>query len=219
MMIKLYHKDGDNGHQHHKHEHEHVHGPGCNHGHDHEHEHEHEHDEEEELTEETVRIIPPKKELHFHEFLELFPVIELPITLSTDAQRQISEVQEPLNAAWMGRFVLEADQIDEYTEFMACFRIPDTKDFSAVVYWQASLEGNAFFLATFSKAGNLIDHRLIAGTLYLKDGLKQLVCSIGKDWTINRVEGKLGANGEIIKSDDPKMTFMQITLEGEILED
>lgn len=211
MMIKLYHKDGDNdGHQHYKQEHQHVHGPGCNHDHEH---------EDEELTEETVQIIPPKKELHFYEFLELFPVVELPITLSTDAQRQISEVQEPLNAAWMARFVLDPDQIDEYTEFMSCFRIPDTKDFSAVVYWQASLEGNAFFLATFSKAGNLIDHRLIAGTLYLEDGLKQLVCSIAKDWTINRVEGKLGANGEIIKSDDPKVTFMQITLEGEVLED
>ena len=119
----------------------------------------------------------------------------------------------------MARFVLEEEQIDEFTEFMACFSIPDTKKYHAIVYWQASLEGNAFFLATFSKAGNLLDHRLIAGTLYLEDGMKQLVCSIGKDWTIHRVEGMLGANGEIIKVDDPKITFMQLTLEGEIIED
>jgi hypothetical protein len=210
-MFKLFHKDGEHGHHQH---HEHKCGDGCNHDHHEEHV-DHEHD----LGEDKIVIIPPKKELHFAEFLELFPAIELPMTLSTDAQRQISDVQEPLNAAWMARFVLDEEQIDEFTEFMACFSIPDTKNYHAIVYWQASLEGNAFFLATFSKAGNLLDHRLIAGTLYLEDGMKQLVCSIGKDWTIHRVEGMLGANGEIIKVDDPKITFMQMTLEGEIIED
>ena len=102
---------------------------------------------------------------------------------------------------------------------MACFKIPETKNFTAIVYWQASLEGNAFFIATFSKAGNLIDHRLIAGTLYLEDGMKQLVCTIAKDWSINRAEGILGSNGEILKEENPKITFMQITMEGEIVED
>jgi hypothetical protein len=46
-----------------------------------------------------------------------------------------------------------------------------------------------------------------------------LVCSIAKDWSINRVEGILGPNGEIVKTDDPKMTFMQISMDGEIVED
>jgi hypothetical protein len=210
-MFKLFHKDEGQGH----HKKDHNCSDDCNHEH-HEHVHEHEHEHEE--VAEKIRIIPKKSELFFSDFLMLFPEIELPITLSTDAQREIELVNEPLNAAWIARFVLDEAQIDEFTEFMACFKIPDTKDFVAVVYWQASLEGNAFFLATFSKDSSLIDHRLIAGTLYLEDGMKQLVCSIGKDWSINRVEGLLGSKGEIIKTDDPKITFMQITLEGEIVE-
>jgi hypothetical protein len=201
-MFKVYHKDDGRGH----HKHDHTCGSDCNHDH-------HHHEEE------TVVIIPQKKELLFSDFVSLFPEISLPITLSTDAQREIELHNEPLNAAWMGKFVLDENQIDDFTEFMAGFKIPDTKDFTALVYWQASLEGNAFFMSTFSKSGSLIDHKLIAGTLYLEDGMKQLVCSIAKDWTINRVEGILGANGEIVKIDDPKMTFMQISMDGEIVED
>jgi hypothetical protein len=176
-------------------------------------------EKEDHHDDEQIKIIPQKKDLVFSDFVSLFPEITLPLTLSTDTQREIELVNEPLNAAWMGKFVLDETQIDDFTEFMACFRIPDTKDFIALVYWQASLEGNAFFLTTFSKNSSLIDHKLIAGTLYLEDGMKQLVCSIAKDWSINRVEGMLGANGEIVKVDDPKITFMQISIEGEIVED
>jgi hypothetical protein len=200
-MFKVYHKDDVHGH----HQHDHTCGADCNHDHTHE--------------GGNISIIPQKKELIFVDFVNIFPDISLPITLSTDTQREIESVNEPLNAAWMVKFVLDESQIDDFTEFMACFKIPETKDFIALVYWQASLEGNAFFLATFSKSGSLIDHKLIAGTLYLEDGMKQLVCSIAKDWSINRVEGMLGANGEIIKEDDPKMTFMQISMDGEIIED
>lgn len=194
-MIKLFHKDSDCGHHHEP-------GEICNHQH------------ENELDTEI-----PKTELHFSEFLKFFPKVELPLILNTDMQRQISEMQDPINAAWMEKFVLDADQIDEFTEFMPCFSIADSNAFFAIVYWQASIEGNAFFLTTFSKAGNIIDHKLLAGTLYLEDGMKQMVCSIGKDWTIHRSEGMLGPKGEIIKAEQPKITFMQMTLEGEILED
>ena len=194
-MIRLFHKDSDCGHHHEP-------GETCTHHHD---------------TEEKKET--QKTELPFSEFLNFFPKVELPLILNTDMQRQISEMQDPINAAWMEKFVLDTDQIDEFTEFMPCFQIADSNSFSAIIYWQASLEGNAFFLTTFSKAGNIIDQKLLAGTLYLEDGMKQLVCSIGQDWTINRSEGMLGLKGEIIKSEQPKITFMQITLEGEILED
>ena len=200
-MFKVYHKDDGHGH----HKHDHTCGADCNHDHQHE--------------AENISIIPKKKDLTFSDFVSIFPDVSLPVTLSTDAQRQIESVNEPLNAAWMSKFVLDESQIDDFTEFMACFKIPDTKDFLALVYWQASLEGNAFFLTTFSKNGNLLDHKLVSGTLYLEDGMKQLVCSIAKDWSINRVEGILGPNGEIVKTDDPKMTFMQISMDGEIIED
>ncbi len=193
MRHQLFHKDSGLGH----------------------HQHDHHHPEE---TEKQA-IIPPKQALRFEDFLLLFPPMPLPISLNSDSQRLIAEVNDPLHAVWVTHFILDEKEVDEFTEFMPCFSLPDTEKFHAIVYWQASLEGNAFFLATFGKGGHLIDHRLLAGTLYLEDGMTQLVCSIGADWSIHRAEGRLGSKGEIIKDGDPKTTFMQITLEGEVVED
>lgn len=194
-MYRFFHKDGEHG---------------CTHHHDHEH--------EDHQKESKQPIIPPKIELRFEDFLNLFPPIELPVSITSDTQRMLAEVQEPLNAVWMLRFVLDVTEVDEYTEFMPCFSIPNTDNFFAIVYWQASLEGNAYFLATFNKAGVVIDHRLIAGTLYLEDGMTQLVCTIAADWSIHRIEGQLGPQGEIIKTEKPKATYLQVTLDGEIIE-
>jgi hypothetical protein len=192
-MYRFFHKDGDHGHH-------------------------HDHDHKDPQLESKQPIIPPKTPLRFEDFLKLFPPVELPLSITSDTQRMISEVQEPMSAAWMANFVLDEGEIDEYTEFMPCFSIPNTDGFFAIIYWQASLEGNAYFVATFNKAGILIDHRLIAGSLYLEDGMTQLVCTIGADWSISRVEGKLGTKGEIIKNENPEMTYLQVTLDGEIIE-
>jgi hypothetical protein len=197
-MKFLFHKEGSNGH--------HQCDSNCNHDHHHHHHH------EEEIAIDDI-------DLTFDNFLKFFPAIELPFTISTDTQRQVQEIQKPINSSWITKFILDKDSLDEFTEFMPCFSIPDSKNFNTLIYWQASLEGNAFFLCTFDKNNALIDHRLVAGTLYLEDGMKQLVCSIGKDLSINRVEGQLGPKGEIIKSENPQITFMQLTTEGEIVED
>ena len=194
-MHKLFHKDGECG------------------GHHHE-------QDDSSKKENTQPIIPASKSnLLFEDFLNLFPPIELPFSITSETERAISEVHDPLNNAWVLKFLLDPEELDEYTEFMPCFSIPDTKDFVGIVYWQASLEGNAYFLTTFSKSANIIDHKLIAGTLYLENTVKQMVCTIGQDWSLNRVAAELGAEGELLIDKEPEKVFLQITLDGEILED
>jgi hypothetical protein len=191
-MYKFFHKDGECGGHHHDHPKEEIKQP----------------------------IIPTKKaNLNFEDFLNFFPPIELPFSITSDTERQIAQVQDPLNPAWVVQFLLDPDQLDEYTEFMPCFSIPNTEKFYGIIYWQASLEGNAYFLTTFSKSGNIIDHKIIAGSLYLEDALVQMVCTISEDWSILRSEAELTAKGEINKEVEPKTKFIQMTLEGELLED
>lgn len=190
-MYKFFHKDGECGGHHHDHQQE----------------------------EKTQTIIPPKANLNFEDFLNFFPPVELPFSITSDTERAIAQVQDPLNPAWVTRFLLDPEELDEYTEFMPCFSFPNTEKFFGIVYWQASLEGNAYFLTTFSKSGNIIDHKIIAGTIYLKDAMVQMVCSISEDWSILRSEAELLANGEINKEKEPKTKFIQMTLEGELLEE
>ncbi|BDS10283.1 hypothetical protein [Aureispira anguillae] len=212
--IKVYHKD-EHGH----HKNDHKCGPKCNHE-------DHQHDDIADLKEfkkDKVRIIPEKKtnRVTFENFLNFFPMVELPYTITSDTQRLISQKCDPLSATWMFNFVLGKDDvIDEYTEFMPCFSIPGTKDFFAVVFWEAGIEGATYYLTTFSKNGILIDKSKIAGTKYDQDGLYQMVCTISPTWLFSCAEGRLDANGNTapVSSDEHHLhTSLQLTGDGEIV--
>jgi hypothetical protein len=170
-----------------------------------------------------VRIVPSKKQnrITFDNFLQFFPFVELPYTITSDTQRLISKKNDPLAVEWLFNFVLDQDAaVDEYTEFMPCFSIPDTHGFWAVVYWEAGIEGTTYFLTTFSKEGVLIDKKKIAGTKYTEDGLYQMVCTIGESWLFSCAEGRLDAQGNTapISSDTTHLhTTLQMTGDGEIV--
>jgi len=175
------------------------------------------------VKKDKVKILPKKQEnrITFINFLNFFPPVELPFTISSDTQRLISQNNDPLAAQWMLHFVLDKDAVvDDFTEYMPCFSLPDTDDFIAIVYWEAGIEGNNYHLVTFSKTGVVIDNKIIAGTKYNSDGLMQMVCTIGEDWMISRVEGAIDEQGHAVPVDEIKShhhTFLQLTNEGEIV--
>jgi len=109
-----------------------------------------------------------KPVVHFGHFIDKFPEIELPITLNDEIQHQFSKNNEPLPPLMIEQYLapLDGQTPDEYTEYIACFRIPNTQDFHAIVYWRAELLTYEFNLATFSKKGELIARRTLAGTFY-----------------------------------------------------
>ncbi len=141
-----------------------------------------------------------KQQIEFKYFLEKFPELELPITLGEESHHIFSQNNEPLPSAMVEQFLapLEEDPVDELTEFVTCFSLPDTKKFHAVVYWKAGLLNYQYRLVTFDLQGKLVDHKVIAGT-HADDGVITLsVATIKEDWLIIIVSGQTYA--------DPKAT-------------
>ena len=217
--LKIYHKDDH-----------HQHGHDCNHDHEHDHMEEQNDllinlDNLENFKEDKVKVkVMPEKSsnvISFNNFINFFPPVELPYTITSDTQRLLSLNNDPLSAEWMFNFVLGKDDvIDEYTEFMPCFAIPDTKDFFALVYWEAGIEGTAFYLATFSKTGIIIEKSKIAGTNYKDDGLYQMVCTISPNWLFSRVEGRLDEKGNaapVSSEENHLYSSLQLSGDGEIV--
>ena len=125
-------------------------------------------------------------------FLELFPEVKLPITLTDESSRIFSQSNEPFPQRMIDQYLipLEADGVDEFTEFVPCFRIPETYDFHAVVYWMAQLMNYQYVMVTFTKDGLLIDKKVLAGTFYDGKSLLTSVATIDEDWTMLIVSGQ-----------------------------
>ena len=129
----------------------------------------------------------------FAHFLEKFPELPLPITLNNEAHHAFSRENDPLSPLMIEQYILPLEDlvVDEFTEFVACFRIPETHGFHAVVYWRASLLDYQYKLATFTRKGELIDIRIIAGTFSDGETLIQSFATIEEDWEILVVSGQV----------------------------
>lgn len=162
-----------------------------------------------------------KKEqsISFDNFLTLFPEVELPIALTTDIHIEFSKHNPPIPQAMVDEYLASAYD-DEFTEYIACFRIPNTKSFHAVVAWRAGLMEYEYHLVTFDKSGNLLDKRVIAGTKSNGKLVTRSVATIEADWLINIVEGS-----EMVKTDgdslfnpnSSKVISLELTFDGEIM--
>jgi hypothetical protein len=166
---------------------------------------------------------PQKRQpkVSFQHFLEKFPEVPLPITLGEDSHHAFSQRNDPLSALMIEQFIepIEVKEQDEFTEFIPCLRIPKTDGFHAIIYWRAMLLSYEYTLATFSKRGELIEDRVIAGTFSNGDLLVSSVATIEDDWMIYIVSGKSQADEK--NSFDPKSTTattLELLPEGNIVE-
>ena len=132
-----------------------------------------------------------KSAVSFKDFLTKFPTIELPITLGNDTHHTFSKNNLPLSQLFIEEFItlLEGTVVDEFTEFIPCFSIPDTLEFHAIVYWKAGLMDYQYILATFTKQGQPIAKKVIGGTFSDGRMIAQSVSTIDSDWTIHVVTG------------------------------
>lgn len=132
------------------------------------------------------------QEVHFLDYLEIYPEIAPPLTLTDDSQIAFSKHNKPFKPLMIHKFLTlsEKDTIDEFTEFVPCFRIPNTGDFYAVIYWKAGLMNYQYTLVTYDKKGKLVDKAIIAGTTsHNGEDLVRSVASIDEDWIITIVSG------------------------------
>ena len=129
----------------------------------------------------------------FAHFIEHFPEVPLPVTLGDDSHHEFSRHNDPLPPRAIAQYIepLEPPETEEeFTEYIACFRLPDAHEFIAVVYWRAHLMNYRYKLATFTKSGQLIDTQIIAGTFSDGKTLTKSVAIIGEDWEILIVSGQ-----------------------------
>lgn len=128
---------------------------------------------------------------NFNNFLGYFPELELPVTLNDEIHLVFSSKNQALSQAAIREFILPFDQSkDDLTEFIACFKIPQTHDFHAIVYWKAELMNYNYVLATFTKEGLPIDVKVIAGTFSDGKQLTTSIATIDEDWMIFIVSGQ-----------------------------
>lgn len=132
------------------------------------------------------------QKVDFRHFLEKFPELEMPVTLGEDTHHAFSEKNDPLPPQLILQFLqpFEETQADEFTEYVACFRIKGTAGFEAVVYWRAALMDYRYILVTFTRNGISIDRKVIAGTYADEDQITRSVATIDEDLSITIATGQ-----------------------------
>ena len=140
----------------------------------------------------------------FAEFIEFFPLVELPFSLLPD-MNQIPADPLPLPSVLQDAFILpfESDEMDEFTEYIPFGRIVGTKNFHAMIYWKAGVLRYEFILATYSPEGEPLSHAIVGGLRYEEEGILHSVAVIHEDLSITIAEG-LAATDE--SSMDPNQT-------------
>jgi hypothetical protein len=151
-------------------------------------------------------------------FLDIFPEVSLPVTLTDEAARVFSQENGLIGQGLLEQFVLpfEEETPDEFTEFVPCFLVPRTGDFHALVYWRASLMNYQFVLLTLDKNGHFIDRKTLAGTFSRENELWQSVATIDEDWQILVVSGRQ-SDGEWYDASASTKNSMELLPEGHIV--
>ncbi len=139
-----------------------------------------------------------------------FPEIDLPVTLTEDSEREFSKRHHPLPMPLVEKFFSDffpPSHLDEYTEFVPCFKFKDTKGFYALVVWVAELTKKQFYLLTISNTGQPLHSKIIGGTVLAGNKILRTAARIDEDWIIYSVSGV--SEGELVDLNN-KETFSTI---------
>jgi hypothetical protein len=155
----------------------------------------------------------------FKDFLAFFPVIDLPVNLTEESIFAFQQENTPLPQAVIDQFILpiEDGRYDEFTEFVPCFQLQDTLQFTGIVFWKAQLLQYQYILATFDEKHQFIKSAVIAGTQSDGNEIIQSVAHIDEDWIIHIVEGTQDIASKEYDPENSKSYNMEILATGEII--
>jgi hypothetical protein len=158
------------------------------------------------------------KDISVQDFLEFFPIVDLPITLNDDIVPEISKLNKVFPPEIIGAFFSKWDNdINETSEFLACCQLPPEKDFYSVVFWKASLLTYEFYLATLDKNGELIQKKVVAGLISNGSTIKRSVAKIEEDLSIHIMIGEQVADDSPYKPENSKGFYMEILPNGQLI--
>lgn len=164
------------------------------------------------------KMMIAKKLIPFKKFLSYFPEVELPIILTSDSASEISKYNTPFAKQIVEEYCMEWDtEVDEFTEYIPCFKLPETGDFSVLVYYKATLLSYGFFIVSYLNNGDLIGRKPL-NSIELDSGkIKNSAAVIDEDWGINIVAGEQDIKELDYRSDKSKMTSLEILPTGDII--
>ncbi len=159
-----------------------------------------------------------KEDITLDGFLQFFPEVELPITISQDSISEFSKRNKPLSNVALQEFIYawDEDQSD-LAEYIPCCRLSKKENYHAIIYWKADLNKYEYYLVTLSKTGNLINRKTIASTLVEDNVVKQSLARITEDEVIHIIAG---ANINDDHDYDPNLSksfSMELLPSGEVI--
>ncbi len=178
--------------------------------------HDHDHDDHDHHDHDHAPLRPIR--LNFNDFLTFFPMIEPPVTLNEEDARAFSAHNEPLPGLMIHQFInaFEEEAEDEFTEYVACFQLPATDAYFALIYWKAELLQNGFFLATYTKAGHQLSRYRISGMSWEDDKLTQTVATIEVSMNIYIAHGNSNATRSSFEASSTRTELVTIEEDGTI---
>lgn len=155
----------------------------------------------------------------FDSFVQKFPEIKPPVTLTDDQAVEYSRSNPPLPAKMIAEHLLPYEkEADELTEFVGCFRIPNVKDFHAIVYWRGGLMEYQYILASFTKGGKLIDRRVLAGMASDGTNVVRSVAQIDADNSITIMSGFQPGDEILYEAASSTSIDLELLPDGKIIE-
>lgn len=156
----------------------------------------------------------------FPDFIAKFPPVSMPVTLGEDSHHVFGTENDPLSDAFIAQFIHPLEAVtpdDEFTEYIPCFGIADTVNFIALVWWKAELLNYEYILATFTLKGEIISHKVIAGTKVVDGKVHRAVATINEEHEIAIAEGVSEDGNMLFDPTSSKTRFMEILINGEIV--
>ncbi len=159
-----------------------------------------------------------RKKNDFERFIELFPEVELPVTISDNSHLVFSKKNKPFHPLIIQEFIepIEPEVSDNTTEFIPGFRIAGLKDHHAVVYWRADVMKYQYVLVTFNQFGEMLDKRTIAGTFSDGFQLVQSVATISEKKIIYIASGQSAIDEAKYEAASSAVHRMQLNDDGHI---
>lgn len=149
--------------------------------------------------------------------LHYFSETSLPVMVSEDYMDEYESQNSPFPQIFIDEVISEWEgEMDEFTEFFPCFKLPPQDKFYAVVYWKGGLLRYDFVLVTLDKNGHLINRKSIANTLVENHVIKKSIASIEPDLIINIIAGQT-MDGEEYDASLSRSFSMEILPDGHII--
>ncbi|MBX2816554.1 MAG: hypothetical protein KTR24_11165 [Saprospiraceae bacterium] len=160
-----------------------------------------------------------KERINFRTLLSYFPTIDLPVQLTDETHHVFSRENKILPGDFLHTFFIrDEDEVDEFTEYLPCFRIDQFEECAALVIWRAQLMDYAYLVFTFDKKGSPIAQQVIAGTRSNGKTILTRQAKIDEDGIISVVEGVGAPDGSSYDPAQSRSFSFEIMETGDILQ-